>query len=71
MHGFLIYDTATDSYNLTQTVVETGATSYQNVRCQWGKKYKLPYVCSTCHAQTFFYLPPYVNILRVRLHAEL
>merc|ERR1719272_1002029 len=44
LHGFLIYDTATDSYNLTQTVVETGATSYQNVRCQWGKKYKLPYV---------------------------
>jgi hypothetical protein len=44
LQGFLVYDSATDSYNLTQSVVETGATSYQNVRCQWGKKYKLPYV---------------------------
>lgn len=34
LHGFLIYNPERDSYNLTQTVVETGASSYQEVKCQ-------------------------------------
>jgi hypothetical protein len=51
LHGYLIYDEASDSYNLTQAVVETGAVSTQIVKCQKeggffgkGKKYKLPYI---------------------------
>ena len=35
---------ASDSYNLTQKVVETGAISTQIVPCQSGKKYTVPYV---------------------------
>jgi len=44
LHGALVYDASTDSYELTQTIVETGVTSSQVVKCQSGKKYKIPYV---------------------------
>jgi len=44
LHGSLVYDKGTDSYTLTQAVVETGAKSTQVVKCQAGKKYTLPYV---------------------------
>lgn len=44
LKGSLVYDSSADSYKLTQTVVETGATSSQVVKCQSGKKYTLPYV---------------------------
>jgi len=44
LHGALVYDASTDSYELTQTIVETGAVSSQVVKCQSGKKYKIPYV---------------------------
>lgn len=44
LHGSLIYDESTDSYTLTQEVVETGSKSSQVVKCQSGKKYVLPYV---------------------------
>jgi len=44
LHGMLVYDESTDSYDLTQTCVETGASSTQNVVAQKGKKYTIPYV---------------------------
>ena len=44
LRGYLHYIEASDSYNLTQSVVETGAISTQIVKCQAGKKYTLPYV---------------------------
>jgi hypothetical protein len=44
LHGALTYMEASDSYTLTQKVVETGATSTQVVKCQSGKKYTVPYV---------------------------
>jgi hypothetical protein len=44
LHGSLVYSSSTDSYELTQTVVETGKTSKQEVKCQSGKKYNIPYV---------------------------
>lgn len=44
LHGALKYSQLTDSYKLSQTVVETGATSSQIVKCQSGKKYVLPYI---------------------------
>jgi hypothetical protein len=44
LHGVLAYDSSKDAYKLTQTVKETGETSSQVVRCQGGKKYKIPYV---------------------------
>jgi len=44
LHGVLDYDASSDSYQLSQTIVETGATSTQVVKCQSGKKYTLPYV---------------------------
>jgi hypothetical protein len=40
----MVYVPATDSYDLSQTIVETGVVSSQNVPCQNGKKYTLPYV---------------------------
>merc|ERR550539_2280872 len=40
----MVYDASSDSYLLTQKVVETGATSSQSVACQSGKKYVLPYI---------------------------
>ena len=42
LHGSLVYDAQSDSYFLNQTVVETGATSTQTVRCQNGKKFTVP-----------------------------
>jgi hypothetical protein len=44
LHGSMVYDAKSDSYTLTQTVVETGVASTQVVACQNGKKYTLPYV---------------------------
>jgi len=44
LHGSLEYIASSDSYTLTQKVVETGATSTQVVKCQSGKKYTVPYV---------------------------
>lgn len=44
LHGVLDYNSATDSYTLTQTVVQTGRKSSQVVRCQNGKKFTIPYV---------------------------
>jgi len=44
LHGSLVYDKATDSYDLTQEIVETGVKSTQNVKCQSGKKFTVPYV---------------------------
>eukprot|EP00038_Savillea_parva_P006838 m.166238 g.166238 ORF g.166238 m.166238 type:complete len:256 (-) comp12661_c0_seq1:162-929(-) len=44
LHGSLKYNEASDSYTLTQTNVDTGTSSTQNVPCQSGKKYILPYV---------------------------
>jgi len=44
LHGSLVYDESTDSYELSQEVVETGAKSTQTVKCQDGKKYVIPYV---------------------------
>lgn len=44
LHGAVTYQASTDSYELTQTIVETGQTSSQVVKCQSGKKYVIPYV---------------------------
>jgi len=44
LHGALVYDSSSDSYTLTQTIVETGESSSQVVVCQEGKKYTVPYV---------------------------
>ena len=44
LHGSLVYDEESDSYTLTQEIVETGVTSSQVVKCQNGKKYTVPYV---------------------------
>lgn len=44
LHGTVEYETSSDSYLLTQEIVETGVTSSQTVKCQNGKKYVIPYV---------------------------
>merc|ERR1712000_658740 len=44
LHGSIVYDEGTDSYNLSQAIVETGETSSQIVKCQKGKKFIIPYV---------------------------
>jgi len=44
LHGAITYDKTSDSYEITQTVVETGAKSSQIVKCQNGKKFTVPYV---------------------------
>ena len=44
LHGSIVYNAAQDSYLLKQTIVETGETSSQTVKCQSGKKYTIPYV---------------------------
>jgi len=44
LRGSLDYDSSSDSYTLSQTIVETGKTSSQTVACQSGKKYVVPYV---------------------------
>mmetsp|Transcript_22222 Transcript_22222/g.46156 ORF Transcript_22222/g.46156 Transcript_22222/m.46156 type:complete len:416 (-) Transcript_22222:98-1345(-) len=44
LHGSLVYNEEDDSYTLTQTCLESGATSTQSVVAQSGKKYTVPYV---------------------------
>lgn len=44
LHGTVEYEASSDSYLLTQEIVETGAKSSQTVKCQNGKKYTIPYV---------------------------
>jgi hypothetical protein len=44
LHGSLLYDAGTDSYTLSQTIMQTGTTSSQIVKCQNGKKFTIPYV---------------------------
>ena len=44
LRGSLVYHSLSDSYVLSQTVVETGATSTQTVKCQEGKTFVVPYV---------------------------
>jgi len=44
LHGSIEYKSSSDSYLLTQTIVETGKSSSQTVKCQNGKKYVVPYV---------------------------
>jgi len=44
LRGSLVYNHLSDSYYLSQTVLETGATSTQTVKCQDGKKFVVPYV---------------------------
>ena len=44
LHGALVYSANSDSYTLTQTIVETGDSSSQVVQCQSGKKFTIPYV---------------------------
>lgn len=44
LRGSLVYHRLSDSYVLSQTVVETGATSTQTVKCQEGKTFVVPYV---------------------------
>jgi hypothetical protein len=44
LHGSLVYSASSDSYDLTQEIVETGVKSTQNVPCQNGKKFVVPYV---------------------------
>jgi len=44
LHGSIVYDSASDSYDLTQEIVETGVKSSQTVKCQSGKKYTVPYI---------------------------
>jgi len=43
LKGSLVYDASSDSYQLTQTILETNSVSTQNVPCQSGKQYNLPY----------------------------
>jgi C1A family cysteine protease len=44
LQGSIIYDESSDSYTIKQTIVETGASSSQVVKCQNGKKFVVPYV---------------------------
>lgn len=44
LHGSLVYDKSSDSYELSQRIVETGEVSKQRVKCQSGKKFTVPYV---------------------------
>uniref|UniRef100_A0A7S3F1E2 Uncharacterized protein n=1 Tax=Haptolina ericina TaxID=156174 RepID=A0A7S3F1E2_9EUKA len=44
LKGSLVYDASSDSYELSQTVLETGVTSSQVVPCQNGKKFLVPYI---------------------------
>jgi len=44
LRGSLVYNHLSDSYYLSQTVVETGVTSHQTVSCQNGKRFLVPYV---------------------------
>lgn len=44
LKGSLVYNMNSDSYFLNQTILETGVSSTQTVKCQNGKKFTLPYV---------------------------
>merc|ERR1712019_91364 len=44
LHGSIVYNEEQDSYTITQTIVETGVSSSQVVKCQNGKKFRIPYV---------------------------
>jgi len=44
LHGTVEYVASSDSYTLSQEIVETGVTSSQVVKAQKGKKYTVPYV---------------------------
>jgi hypothetical protein len=44
LQGTVVYQPSSDSYELTQTIVETQQSSSQVVKCQSGKKYVIPYV---------------------------
>ena len=44
LQGTVTYDAGTDSYLLSQKNLDNGESSSQNVRCQSGKKYTIPYV---------------------------
>merc|ERR1711904_177624 len=44
LHGAITYNEGDDSYEVTQTIVETGVKSSQTVKCQSGKKFTIPYV---------------------------
>eukprot|EP00163_Fabomonas_tropica_P027436 TRINITY_DN5286_c0_g1_i2.p1 TRINITY_DN5286_c0_g1~~TRINITY_DN5286_c0_g1_i2.p1 ORF type:complete len:284 (-),score=87.89 TRINITY_DN5286_c0_g1_i2:145-969(-) len=44
MHGIMTYDASSDSYNVTQSCVETGATSSLQAKVPNGKKVTIPYV---------------------------
>jgi hypothetical protein len=44
LRGSIMYDEASDSYKVVQTIVETGVSSSQVVPCQRGKKFTVPYV---------------------------
>ncbi len=44
LQGSLVYMPNSDAYLLNQTILETGVSSHQIVKCQSGKKYTVPYV---------------------------
>ena len=44
LRGSLVYDHFSDSYFLSQTVLGTGVSSTQTVKCQDGKRFLVPYV---------------------------
>lgn len=44
LRGSIVYDKSSDSYELTQKILETGDVSSQTVKCQNGKRYTVPYV---------------------------
>lgn len=44
LHGSIVYNSGSDSYELSQEIVETGRKSSQTVKCQSGKKYVIPYI---------------------------
>lgn len=44
LHGSILYDATTDSYNQSNTIVETGQTSSHVVKAQNGKKFMRPWV---------------------------
>jgi hypothetical protein len=44
LHGSIVYDAATDSYNQSNTIVETGETSSHVVKCEFGKQFVHPWV---------------------------
>lgn len=44
LHGSITYNSQSDAYTIKQTIVETGKTSSQVVKCQSGKKFTVPYV---------------------------